>query len=255
MAVGCQAMICAKTSGVMFSRDPNHAGRNVVIISAIWGLGELVAERVSPNVYVISKDDGLLLEKRVPKQKTMVLCIGGGTYAEVPVPDELRQQPCLQEEEIKKLFRYALLLEDYYQNPRDIEWAIDSEGEIYILQTRNLRMSSGLTESKEEEEVLHDPYANRVLINWGLAAAPGVGAGPVHMVLKDEDLHPFPHGGVLVVKSTHPKYATIMDEASAIIAEVGSVVGHMSSLARESQVPTVVDAKDATKLLRPGQEW
>ena len=252
MAVGCQAMICAKTSGVMFSQDPNHADRNVVIISAIWGLGELVAERVSPNVYVVSKENGLVLEKRTPKQETMLVCKESGGVTEVPVPDELRQQPCLQEEEINKLFRYALLLEEYYQSPRDIEWAIDSEGEIYILQTRNLKMSSGLTETKDEE-VLHDPYANRVLINWGLAAAPGVGAGPVHMVLKDQDLHPFPHGGVLVVKSTHPKYATVMDEASAIIAEVGSVVGHMASLARESQVPTIVDAKDATKLLRPGQ--
>ena len=128
MAVACQAMICAKTSGVMFSQDPNHADRNVVIISAIWGLGELVAERVSPNVYVISKTNGLVLEKRIPKQETMLVCRESGGVTEVPVPDELRQQPCLQEEEINKLFRYALLLEEYYQSPRDIEWAIDSEG-------------------------------------------------------------------------------------------------------------------------------
>ncbi|HME46233.1 MAG TPA: PEP/pyruvate-binding domain-containing protein [Syntrophorhabdales bacterium] len=252
MAVGCQAMICARTSGVIFSRDPSHSDPNVVIISAIWGLGELVAERASPNVYVVSKENGLLLEKRIPEQRTMLVCRDSGGVTEVPVPDELQQQPCLNEDEIKKLFRYAMLLEEYYQSPRDIEWAIDSEGKIYILQTRNLKISSGSTETKEED-VEHDPYTDRVLINWGLAAAPGVGAGPVHMVLEDRDLHPFPHGAVLVVKSTHPKYATVMDEASAIITEVGNVAGHMASLARESQVPTIVDAKDATKLLRHGQ--
>ena len=252
MAVGCQTMVRAKTSGVMFSRDPNHVDRNVMIISAIWGLGELVVGQASPNVYVVSRETGLLLERRTPQQETMLVCGESGGITKVKVPDELQQQPCLNHDDIKKLFDYAVLLEEYYQSPRDIEWAIDAEGKIYMLQTRNLKISSGLTEAKEED-VERDPYADRMLINWGLAAAPGVSAGPVHMVLEDRDLHPFPHGSVLVVKSTHPKYATVMDDASAIIAEVGNVAGHMASLARESQIPTIVDARDATKLLRHGQ--
>ena len=169
---------------------------------------------------------------------------------EVPVPGELQQRPCLQEEEIRKLLKYALLLEEYYQSPRDIEWAVDQRGEIYLLQTRALRISPDV---EQKEENLVDPYAKQILINWGLIASPGVGSGPVHLVLNDSDLDSFPHGAVLVVKSTHTKYVTVMDRASAIIAEIGSVAGHMASLARESQVPTIVDAKDATKLLRPGQ--
>jgi len=249
VAVGCQAMICARTSGVMYSRDPNHADRNVVIISAIWGVGELVVERASPNVYVVSKETGFVLERRIPVQESMLVCKGAGV-AKVPVPDELRQQPCLREEEIEKLFQYAITLEGHYQTPRDIEWVIDQEGEIYIVQTRDLKMATGSTE-KEETSV--DPYADRVLINWGLVAASGVGAGPVHLVTKDRDLHPFPAGSVLVVKSFRPNHVTVMDEASAIISETGSAAGHMASLARESQIPTIVDAKDATKLLRPGQ--
>jgi pyruvate,water dikinase len=252
MAVGCQAMVYARTSGVMFSRDPNHVDRNVMIISAIWGLGELVAGQASPNVYVVSRENGLILEQRTPEQETMIVYGESGGVTKVKVPDELQLQPCLNDDEIRKLFHYAVLLEEYYQSPRDIEWAIDSEGKIYILQTRNLKISSGLMATGEGEEA-HDPYADRVLINWGLAAAPGAGAGPVHMVLEDRDLHPFPHGAVLVVKSTHPKYVTVMDEASAIIAEVGNMAGHMASLARESHVPTIVDARDATKLLRHGQ--
>ncbi len=250
MAVCCLAMVRARASGVMFSRDPNQADRNVIIISAIWGQGELVAERASPNVYVVSKENGLLLEKRVPRQETMLVCQGSGV-TEVPVPSDLQEEPCLREEEVQRLFQYALILEEHYKSARDIEWVIDQNGKIFILQTRDLRVAPSIEETKED--ILTNPYTNHVLINWGLIAATGVGAGPVHIVLSDHDLRSFPAGGVLVVKSTHPKYIMVMDTASAIIAETGNAAGHMASLARESQVPTIVDAKDATRLLRPGQ--
>ena len=249
VAVGCQTMICARASGVMYSQDPNHVDRSVAIISAVWGLGEEMAGQASPNIYEVSRETGAILEKRIPRQDTMLVCQRSG-IGEVPVPGELQQRPCLQEEEIRKLLKYALLLEEYYQSPRDIEWAVDQRGEIYLLQTRALRISPDV---EQKEENLVDPYAKQILINWGLIASPGVGSGPVHLVLNDSDLDSFPHGAVLVVKSTHTKYVTVMDRASAIIAEIGSVAGHMASLARESQVPTIVDAKDATKLLRPGQ--
>ena len=141
MAVACQTMICARASGVMYSQDPNNVSRNVVIISAKWGLGELVVEHDSPNVYVVSRENGLILEKRVPRQEAMLVCERSGGVSEIPVADELQWQPCLREEEIQELFQHALLLERHYGNPRDIEWAIDAEGKIYILQTRPLKMS------------------------------------------------------------------------------------------------------------------
>ncbi len=250
MAVACQTMICARASGVMYSQDPNNVRRNVVIISAKWGLGELVAEHDSPNVYAVSRENGLVLERRIPRQEAMLLCERSGGVSEVPVADELQWQPCLQEEEIQELFQHALLLEGHYGNPRDIEWAIDGEGKVYILQTRPLKISSVPTEKKEDASSY--PYA-RVLIDWGVVAAPGIGFGTVHIVSEDEDLETFPAGGILVVKHTNTKYVTVMDRASAIIAETGNVAGHMASLAREAQVPTIVDAKGATDVLKPGQ--
>src|SRR5208283_4571833 len=186
MAVACQTMICPKASGVMYSQDPNNVSRNVVIISAKWGLGELVAEHDSPNVYVVSRENGLVLERRVPRQETMLVCERSGGVSEVPVTDELQWQPCLREEEIQELFQHSLLLEAHYQNPRDIEWAIDAEGKVYILQTRPLKISPLPTEEKENAH--RYPYA-RVLIDWGVVAAPGIGFGPVHLVSGDEDLY------------------------------------------------------------------
>ena len=250
MAVAFQVMICARASGVMYSQDPNNTSRNVVIISAKWGLGELVMEHDSPNAYVVSRENGLIIEKRVPRQEAALVCERSGGVGEIPVAEELQWQPCLREEEIQELFRHALLLERHYGNPRDIEWAIDAEGKIYILQTRPLRMSPLQKEKQEESQSC--AYA-KVLIDWGLVASPGIGFGPVHIVGGDEDLYAFPDGGILVVKNTNTKYVTVMPRASAIIAETGNVAGHMASLARESQVPTIVDAKGAVDLLKPGQ--
>jgi len=250
MAVACQKMICARASGVIYSQDPNHASRNVVIISAKWGLGELVIEHDSPNVYVISRESGLVIEKRVPRQEVMLTCERSGGISEAPIAEELQWQPCLREDEIHELFQHALLLERHYGNPRDIEWAIDAEGKVYILQTRPLKMSSVQVEKQDESQGY--AYA-KVLIDWGLVASPGIGFGPVHIVSADGDLDAFPDGGVLVVKNMNTRHVTVMHRASAIIAEIGNVAGHMASLARESQVPTIVDAKGATDLLKPGQ--
>ena len=155
MAVVCQVMVHGRTSGVMFSQDPNHINRNVVIISAIWGLGELVAGQ-SSNVYIVSRETGEILERRIPRQETMLVSKKSGVR-EVSVPDGMQEQPCLSEDEVQELFRYALQLEAYYQTPRDIEWVIDGDGKIYILQTRSLSISSELTEESDESSV--DPYA------------------------------------------------------------------------------------------------
>jgi pyruvate,water dikinase len=252
MAVGCQAMIPAKMNGVMYSQDPNRPDRNVVIISAIWGLGELSVDgQGSPNVYLVSRESGKILEKRIPKQEMMFVCREGTGIVERPVPEADQEKPCLDEEGMQKLFHYALKLEAHYQKPQDIEWAIDPEGKIYILQTRLLKISSNRKERKEK--ISDDLFAHQVLIDWGVVAAPGAGTGPVYLAMEDRDLDHFPPGGVLVVKRTSPKYITVMNRASAIITDVGNVTGHMASLAREYQVPTIVDTKEATKILRKGQ--
>jgi pyruvate,water dikinase len=252
MAVGCQLMVPAKISGVMYSQDPNNPDRQAVIISAIWGLGELsVGSQGSPNVFVLSRKTGQILETRVPQQEKMLTCLEGGGIVERPVPKECRERPCLDGETIQKLFQNALELEEHYRNPQDIEWAVDLEGKIYILQTRLLKISSPA--GRNENQISENLSSSSVLIDWGVVAASGVGAGPVYLAGEDRDLDQFPSGGVLVVKHTSPKYIRIMNRASAIITDIGNVAGHMASLAREFQVPTIVDTKEATKILRKGQ--
>src|SRR5665647_115285 len=93
-----------------------------------------------------------------------------------------------------------------------------------------------------------------VLIDHGSIACRGVGAGPVVIVRREEDLKNFPQGGVLVARHTSPKYVTVMPQAAAIITDAGSPTGHMALLAREFQVPAILNTGNATQILQPGQE-
>jgi pyruvate, water dikinase len=252
MSVCCLAMISARTSGIMYSKNPSNPSQNTVIISAVWGLGQYaVSGQVSPNVFVMAREDGRILEKRIPKQEVMLVCHELAGTMEVPVPEEDQGQACLADEVLKILFDYGIKLENHYGKPQDVEWAIDGDGTLFMLQTRPLRISL----PQGEAEAVHQPEIppDRVLIDWGVVASPGIGAGPVYLVKQDQDLIQFPEGAVLVVKHTAPKYVTVMNRASAIITDIGNVTGHMASLAREFQVPTIVDTHEATSLLRPGQ--
>jgi pyruvate,water dikinase len=253
MSVGCLAMIAARTSGIMYSQNPSNPSQSTVIISAVWGLGQYaVSGQVSPNVYVMAREDGRILEKRIPRQEVMLVCHQLAGTIEMPVPEADQGRACLNDEILEKLFSYIFKLENHYGKPQDVEWAIDEEGNLFILQTRPLRISSNA--KVLEETPLPEIAPERLLIDWGVVASPGVGAGPVYLVKQDQDLILFPQGGVLVVKHTAPKYVTVMNRAAAIITDIGNVTGHMASLAREFQVPTIVDTREATLLLKTGQE-
>jgi pyruvate, water dikinase len=253
MSVGCLIMVPAKASGIMYSQDPNNLFQNAIIISAVWGLGQYaVSGQVSPNVYVLSRQDGRLLEKRIPGQEVMLTCQETAGIVEVPVPEEDRGKACLDDLTLRLLFEYGLKLENHYKKPLDIEWSIDESGCLFILQARPLRISS--PNKDLEETPLPEIAPERLLIDWGVVASPGVGAGPVYLVKQDQDLIQFPEGAVLVVKHTAPKYVTVMKRAAAIITDIGNVTGHMASLAREFQVPTIVDTREATRLLKTGQK-
>ncbi len=105
MSVGCLAMIPARTSGIVYTQNPNNPDQDTVIISAVWGLGQYaVSGQVSPNVYVMSRKDGRILEKRVPKQEVMLVCHELAGIVEVPVPEEDREKACLDDEVLNQLF-------------------------------------------------------------------------------------------------------------------------------------------------------
>ncbi|MFZ3123003.1 MAG: PEP/pyruvate-binding domain-containing protein [Thermodesulfovibrionales bacterium] len=252
MAVGVLMMIDAKAGGVIYTSDPNDPENDTVIINAVWGLGKSVVDgSVEPDSYSISKKTGAILEKRIAKQQTMLICNPEGGIKEVNVPDEMKDKPSLTDDEIKTLFSYASILENHYGKPQDIEWAIDHDDQIYVLQSRPLRM---LKVEKEKLKVPRRIEKYNILLDKGVIACKGVGYGKAFILRKEEDLKDFPKGAVLVAKHTSTKFVTVMNKASAIITDVGGTTGHMASLTREFQVPAILDAEIATDVIKDGQE-
>ncbi len=252
MPVGVLEMVDAKTGGVMYTKDPNDPEKNTVIINAVWGLGKPVVDgTLEPDYYIVDKKNRAILDKKVSVQETMIVCHPEGDIKEVSAPDKIRNMPCLSDDQIKALTGYADELERYYGAPQDIEWAIDKNDHIYILQSRQLRIL------KVEEEQLKIPRKIEkydILLDKGVIACKGIGWGRAFVLKDEEDLKDFPDKAVLIARHTSTKFVTVMNRASAIVTDIGGATGHMASLSREYQVPTILDTQTATGIIKNGQE-
>ena len=157
MAVVVQTMVAPRAAGVLFTRSPVTGDRSVVAIEGTWGLGSgLVSGDVTPDSWVISKITGEITTRRVsPKIKThryvpngfgfspshAAVSLPGDGVVIAETPAELRDAPCLTDDEIRALAATARRVEAHYGRPQDIEWAVlDGEsapdGRIVLLQSR-----------------------------------------------------------------------------------------------------------------------
>ncbi|NTW65572.1 MAG: phosphoenolpyruvate synthase, partial [Nitrospirae bacterium] len=194
---------------------------------------------------------GSLVDTKISFQSVMLVCNEEGDIMQRPVPDEVRGMPCLSDAQIRTLYAYASALEKHYAQPQDIEWAIDRDGRLCILQSRRLKIADA---DEGQQEVPRRVEGYTVLLDTGIIACKGIGHGKAFVLRDPADLVKFPQGAVLVARHTSPKFVTIMDRASAIITDLGGVTGHMASLAREYRIPTILDMEIATSTIKDGQE-
>jgi pyruvate,water dikinase len=253
MAVGVLAMVPARASGVMFSLDPQAPETETVLISAVWGLGRYAVDgTVSPDLFWVSRDESLTLkERRVAVKPKALVCAAEGGEAETILSPEQAQAPCLSDDQARILADLALQLEEHFGVPQDIEWTIGEAGNILILQSRPLRIAAPAFAAPERERV-REPGAPP-LLNFGIRAVGGAAAGPVHLFLTDDEVADIPPGAVVVARQPSARLVLVMDRIAAIVTEVGSPTDHMTILAREFQVPTLVEVGGATRVLHPGQ--
>jgi pyruvate,water dikinase len=255
MAVGCQLMIDAKMSGVLYTLDPRSPEREVMMLTANWGLGApLVAGEVSGDQYAVTRNPPyeVIAMDIVRKEKALVPKGGGGT--ELRVLDEpLQTKSVLTDDHIRRIAEAGLIIERHFKKPQDIEWAMDHKDRLFILQTRPLRIKAqtGPMVCEISSALKNYPI---IFENKGVVAQEGIGAGKVFLIRSEEDLDAFPEGAILVSRYTSPRLAKAIRKANAVITDVGSPTGHMATIAREFQVPAIVNTGLATELLQSGQE-
>jgi pyruvate,water dikinase len=251
MGVAGLAMVDARASGVIYTADPADPSSKYVKINAIRGLGEtLVSGSTSPDVILVNRDSGAIVERALsPKKMQLVNAEGGGTLV-IPLAREDQDRPAIDDETALKLFQYGLKLEEHFGGPQDIEWAMDDRGDVFILQSRPLAV---LQPATLHEIIEVDEAAHPVLLSGGATASPGVTAGRVWVVRADEGHDTVPEDAVLVAPTASPNYAAEIHKIRGIVTDMGSVTSHLASVAREFGIPAIVEAKEATSSLKNGQ--
>lgn len=255
MAVLCQHMVDSQASGILQTMCLDSMDPGCIAIYASFGLGRTAAEgRDALDRYLVQKEppyqirDALIAEKEFQLQSA-----SGGGEEQSMLSAAQRTQPAISEFILQALAGHASVLERFFRRPLEIEWAVDAEGCCSILQARPLFLPE--TAVPDPEQVCNACTGYQILLqDKGSVAYPGVGYGLVRMVQSNEDMAEFPDGAVLVTRYTAPWLARIVPKASAIIAERGSVAGHLATIAREFRVPALVGVENATKVLSHGME-
>jgi pyruvate,water dikinase len=253
-------------AGVLFTLDTESGFRDVVLINAAFGLGELVVQgRVIPDEYWVHKGTlaqghrPIVRKERGEKSHRMVYGEGSGKSVSVQrVSEDERELFALSDDDVLELARMGVAIEEHYSKragrpvPMDIEWGRDGpEGPLYILQARPETVHSQAHAPRIERFRLREK--GNVLVR-GKSVGSRVGAGPVRLVRSTRDLATFREGDVLVAEMTDPDWEPVLARAAAVVTDRGGRTCHAAIVSRELGIPCVVGAGDATRALADGAE-
>jgi len=262
LSAGVQKMVRSETgaSGVMFTLDTESGYRDAVFVTASWGLGETVVQgAVNPDEFYVHKSTLAAgrpaVLRRTLGSKLIKMVYGqdasaGKSVETVDVPFKDRGRFCINDEQVMDLARQAVTIEQHYQRPMDIEWALDGDdGKLYIVQARPETVVSQQEGGKLERFQLREK--GRTLIT-GRAIGQRIGRGAVKIVLSPDEMDKIQEGDILVTDMTDPDWEPIMKRASAIVTNRGGRTCHAAIIARELGIPAVVGCGDATTQLQEG---
>jgi len=265
LSAGVQRMVRSDlgAAGVMFTIDTESGFEDVVFITASYGLGETVVQgAVNPDEFyvhkpmlrankraVIRRNLGSKLIQMVfasPEEKAKT----GKLITTTDVPLEQRNRYTLSDADVEQLARYALVIEQHYGRPMDIEWGKDGhDGLLYILQARPETVKS---QSQGKVELRYKLKGKGTVLTEGRAIGQKIGTGPVRLVHNISEMDKVQPGDVLVADMTDPNWEPVMKRASAIVTNRGGRTCHAAIIARELGIPAVVGCGDASTLLQEG---
>ena len=277
LSVGVQKMVRSDigSSGVMFTLDTESGFKDVVVVNAVWGLGEMIVQgEVTPDEFLVFKPrlkemmagknggmDPVIDKKLAPKDAKMVYMtstsVGAKSTKIVKTSPKERNSFVLNDKEVLQLAKWGVLIEDHYTKvhnrwtPMDMEWARDGKtGELFIVQARPETIHAERDMNKVKEYVLEEKVTPIVT---GISVGSKIATGKVHMIMNVKNITQFKQGEVLVTDMTDPDWEPIMKIASAIVTDKGGRTSHAAIVSRELGIPCIVGSLDATKKLKTGK--
>ncbi|HSJ80993.1 MAG TPA: phosphoenolpyruvate synthase, partial [Thiobacillus sp.] len=257
LSAGVQRMVRSDIacSGVLFTLDTESGFRDVVFITAAYGLGETVVQgSVNPDEFYVHKPklaEGFpaVVRRELGEKATRMVWRDGATVIE-DTPAELRRQYSLSDAEVLELARQAVAIEAHYQRPMDIEWAKDGEtGELFIVQARPETVKARAN-GVSERYTLEAPGTVRIS---GRAIGQKIGVGVVRLIASPAEMNRVQPGDILVTDMTDPDWEPVMKRAAAIVTNRGGRTCHAAIVARELGIPAVVGTGEATTVLKDGE--
>lgn len=261
ISAGVQQMVRSDQgcSGVMFTIDTESGFRDVVFITASYGLGETVVQgAVNPDEFYVHKPllrqgKPAIVRKSIGSKKIKMIFSddtkAGLSTKTIDVAEPEANQYCISDEDILELARYADTIESHYQCPMDIEWGKNGlDGKMYILQARPETVKSQAQSVTDTYKLLETGKA----IVAGRAVTQKIGVGPVRVVSDPSEMHTVQPGDILVADMTDPNWEPVMKRASALVTNRGGRTCHAAIIARELGIPAIVGSVNATELLNDG---
>ena len=262
LSVGFQYMVRSDigAAGVMFTLDTESGFRDAVFITSSYGLGETVVQgSVNPDEFYVYKEaiknkNYPILRKTLGDKATKMILGGskslGKTVQIIDVSKEESLKFSLSDKDIIELAESAMVIEQHYDRPMDIEWGKDgSDGQIYILQARpeTVQSRSGKTINRFTLK------SQSPILSVGRSIGQKIGAGTAKIINDVSEMHRIQNGDVLVSDMTDPDWEPVMKKASAIVTNRGGRTCHAAIIARELGIPAVVGCNNATKSILDGQ--
>ena len=252
MGVGCLVMIDAEAGGVIYSRNPVDLSDNSIFINSVWGLPESVVDgSVACDLFVVTREKPIrVIQKEIKVKEKKSIRRSQDGVSRIDLPQDIGELPSIDETQACILAELAIKMEEYYTLPQDIEWAIDPDGAIYILQCRPLQQMETAKIALPEDMIR--PDKEDIVVRGGITASQGSACGPVYFADTGVDILRFPEGAVLVVQQALPRWASLLNRAAAVVTEQGGFAGHLANIAREFGVPALFGVKGVRDQLNSG---
>ena len=261
LSIGVMKMVRSDlaSSGVMFTLDTESGFRDVVFVTGSWGLGENVVQgAVDPDEFYVHKPTWqaghrAVLRRNLGSKAVRMVYVAGSsrrTTRNIPTPRADRERFCLPDDDVLELAGHAMVIEQHYGRPMDIEWAKDGlDGQLYIVQARPETVASQRQPTQMRSFVLDE---NGAVLLTGRAVGDGIACGNVRIISDVAHLAAFRPGEILVADITTPDWEPVMKTASAIVTNRGGRTCHAAIIARELGIPAVVGAGNATSVMSDG---
>ena len=248
MAVLCLRVVPARAAGIMYTRDPRNPKSDVLWITATSGLGLDVASGRAPADLVIlsRKRPHAVVEQNIAhKEDRLVLGEAGGIVRQ-PVGDEQADRPSLSPQQLQVLAEWALLIEDHFGCPQDVEWVLDGDNQLWVVQSRPLALAQSRTWHMKSRA------HGEPILAGGRTVYPGRVSGTAHLATDINSLGETPQGAILFLRKASPEIVEIFPRISGLVAEWGNLTGHAAALLREFAIPSVFQLQGVFEKLHNG---